>query len=221
MRKKIWVVVSAAIFTLIVLLGFRWAERKDYFDLTSVRIDNSFLVDSAAIAKALEPCFGRSLLGFQEDSLLAEIARIPGVDEVRMEIRLPDTIVLTLSVSKPAVVLINDSSRLPVTSNGTSLPLSWGNSLLPEIQITGQPDSTFICSAIDLLLKRELQDVTFLVSENMVTIVDGEVNIFLDPEHLDDSWLRWLSIQNLLTDRTEEVDLRFTDQAILRASEES
>lgn len=221
MRKKIWVVVSAAIFTLIVLLGFRWAERKSYFDLTSVRVDNSFLVDSAEIARVLEPCFGMSLLNFQEDSLLEQIGRIPGVDDVSLEVRLPDTIVLTLFVSKPAVVLINNSTRLPVTSKGTSLPVNWGNSSLPEIQITGNPDSTFICSAINLLLKRKLQDITFLVSENRVTIVDSEVNILLDPEHLDDSWLRWVSIQNLLTDGTEEVDLRFKDQAILRASEES
>ncbi len=221
MRRKIWVVVSAAVFTLIVLLGFRWAERKNYFDLTSVRIDNSFLVDSAEIARILEPCFGMSLLHFQEDSLLAELGKISGVDSVCMDIYLPDTIVLTFSVSEPAVVLVGNSSRLPVTTDGVGLPINWENALLPEIQIMGEPDSAFICSAINLLLKRELQRVIIEVSDNNVTIVDGEIQILLDPEHLDDSWLRWLSIKNLLTDRTEEVDLRFAGQAILRVSEES
>ena len=221
MRKKIWVVISSAIFTLIVLLGFRWAERKNYFDLTSVRVDNSFLVDSVEIARILEPCFGMSLLDFQKDSLLAELEQVPGVNSVCIDIYLPDTIVLTFSVSKPAVVLVSNSSRLPVTTDGVGLPINWENTLLPEIQITGEPDSAIICSAINLLLKRELQRVIIEVSENNVTIVDGEIKILLDPEHLDDSWLKWLSVKNLLTDRTEEVDLRFTGRAILRASEES
>ncbi len=221
MPKKIWVVISAAVFTLIVLLGFRWAERENYFDLTTVRVDNSFLVDSAEIARILEPCFGISLLDFQKDSLLKELGKVSGVDSVCMDIILPNTIVLTFSVSKPAVVLVANSSRLPVTTNGVGLPVNWENALLPEIQITGEPDSTFICSAINLLLKRELQRVIIEVSENNVTIVDGEIRILLDPEHLDESWLRWLSIKNLLTDRTDEVDLRFAGQAILRTSEES
>lgn len=221
MRKKIWVVVSAAVFTLIILLGFRWAEREHYFDLTSVRIDNSFLVDSTEIAQVLEPCFGLSLLDFQTDSLLAEISEIPGVDSVALDIQLPNTIVLTFKVSKPAVVLVSTSLRLPVTTKGIALPLAWANPTLPEIQITGEPDSLSICSSINLLLKRELQGIVFQLSEDMVTIVDGDIQILLDPAHLDDSWLRWQAIRTLLTDRTDEVDLRFSDQAILRVSEES
>ena len=209
MRKGLRLTSILLVFTLLLLLGVRWAERENRLNLAQARIDNSGLVDSVEIAEILKPCFGRSLLKLDTDSLQSRLLAIEGVDSVSIRIRYPDTIVISMATRRPAAILAYSSGLIPVTLCGDHLPVEWGNDQLPVINIEGDPEVEIISSALDLLIKRE------------IVVTDKGIRIILDPGRAAENWFRWRSIGTMITDRTDEVDLRYHDQAVLRSTEET
>jgi len=221
-RKGLRLTSILLVFTLLLLLGVRWAERENRLNLAQARIDNSGLVDSVEIAEILKPCFGRSLLKLDTDSLQSRLLAIEGVDSVSIRIRYPDTIVISMATRRPAAILAYSSGLIPVTLCGDHLPVEWGNDQLPVINIEGDPEVEIISSALDLLIKRELNDsVLIQVSSREIVVTDKGIRIILDPGRAAENWFRWRSIGTMITDRTDEVDLRYHDQAVLRSTEET
>lgn len=222
MRKGLRLTSILLVFTLLLLLGVRWAEREDLLNLTTARIDNSGLADSMQIAETLKPCFGSSLLKLDTDSLESRLLAVDGVDSVTVRIRYPDTIIISMSTRRPAAILSYCSRSIPVTVSGDHLPVEWGNDQLPVISIVGDPEVEVISSALHLLIKRELSDsVLIQVSSREIIVTENGIRIILDPDLAAENWLTWLSINTMITDHTEEVDLRYQDQAVLRSTEET
>ncbi len=221
-KKGLRITILLLIFTVFLLLGVRWAERSNRLNLTMVRIDNSSLVDSAAIAELLRPYLGRSLLQINTDSLEAVLKALGGVDSVSVRIEYPETIIVLFSTRAPAVLLAYSSGTVPVTSSGHVLPVSWGNDQLPVIRITGTPDERVIRSALDLFIKYEFSHfVSMSVSNNAIVLVENGTRIILDPDQATENWLSWQSIREIIGHRIDEVDLRYGGQAVLRSTEET
>ena len=218
MKKGLRLTSVLLLLTVLLLLGIRWAEREGRLDLLRARIDNSGLVDSVEVAELLRPYFGRSLLKLDADSLGIMLSSIAGVDSADVSISYPDAIVVSLVTRKPAAVLAYSGDRLvPVTVSGDPLPVQWINDLLPVITVEEDPDNAVIASALDLLIKMELVSlVSMQVNNRKITVTENGIRIILNPEQATESWLRWRSINSMVTDRTSEVDLRFQDQAVLR-----
>ncbi len=213
------------LFTVIImllLLGIRWAERENKFDLTYVRIDNSSNVDSTELATVLHPYFGVSLLKIDMDSLEMKICTVEGVDSVLIEVHYPSTINILFSTGEPVVVLAYPDRQVPVTNSGTYLPESWVNDQLPVIGVSAATDTCVILTALNLLLKYNLANtVEMQVSNRQIVITEGSTRIILDTENAVNSWLCWLDIKRIISDNTYEVDLRFNNQAVLRSAEET
>ena len=208
--------------TLLLLLGIRWAERDNRLNLTMVRIDNSSLVDSVEIAEVLRPCFGSSLLKLDIDSLQAALQVIEGVDSVSVKIQYPETLIITFFSNEPAVILAYGDREIPVTVSGEHLPQSWGNDELPVLNIVGEPDKEVIESALDLFFKHELSNsVSMQVCERKIVVTENSIRIIIDPARASENWMSWQSIRTIITDRTDEVDLRYHNQAVLRSTEET
>lgn len=205
------------VFTILLLLGVRWAERDNRLNLTRVRIDNSSLVDSVEIAEAMRPYFGSSLLKLDTDSLESELLAIEGVDSVSVRIHYPETILISFSTRKPAVILAYGNREIPVTVSGDHLPVSWGNDQLPVINIVGEPDAAAIIAALNLLIDNELNHYASIqVSSREIVVSENGIRIILDPGRAAENWLSWRRISTIITNGTDEVDLRYQDQAVLR-----
>ncbi len=222
MRKGLRLTSILLVFTLLLILGARWLEREGHLNLAMVRIDNSGLVDSVRIAEILKPFFGSSLLKLEMDSLKSGLLAIDGVDSIFIRIRYPDTIIISMTAREPAAVLAYSGRSIPVTVSGDHLPAEWGNDRLPVINIVGDPETETISSALNLLIKRELNgSVLIQVSSREIVVTENGIRIILDPSRAAETWLRWRSISTMITDRTDEVDLRYRDQAVLRSTEET
>lgn len=222
MKKGLRITTLLLVFTVFLLLGVRWAERDNRLNLTVVRIDNSSLVDSAAIAEILRPYMGVSLLKINTDSLEAALLTLGGVDSVSVSIEYPETIIVLFSTRAPAVLLAYSSGTVPVTQSGDVLPAYWGNDQMPVISITGTPDERVIRYAIDLFIKHEFSHlVSMRVSNQKIVLVENGIRIILDPERARENWLSWQGIRGILGDTVDEVDLRYGNQAVLRSTEET
>ncbi len=89
MKKRMIILSSVLLLVLVGYLALRWADRNGRFDLYTARIDNSGPVDSCLVAEILEPCFGRSLLELDRDSLEGELAGIEGLRSVSVTFSYP------------------------------------------------------------------------------------------------------------------------------------
>ncbi len=222
MKKGLRITTLMVVFTVFLLLGVRWAERDNRLNLTMVRIDNSSLVDSTAIAEILRPYMGRSLLRINTDSLEAALQALGGVDSVSVRIEYPETIIALFSTRAPAVLLEYSSGTVPVTRSGDVLPAYWGNDQMPVISINGTPDERVIRSALDLFIKHEFGHfVSMRVSNQEIVLIENGIRIILDPESARENWLSWQGIKGIIDSRVDEVDLRYVNQAVLRSTEET
>jgi hypothetical protein len=212
----------AVVVAVLLLLGVRWAERNNRINLTRVRIDNSCMVDSADIAEVLRPYFGVSLLKLNADSLGAELQNLPGVDRVAVHIQYPETIVVTFTTGKPAFVLNYGLVQVPVTLRGELLPADWVNSELPVITIVESPDSSVIASAINLFSKYQFDgSVSVQVGNSSIVVTQNGIRIVIDPDRALENWRNWRTVSTIVTEQINEVDLRFSRQAVMRSTEET
>ncbi len=222
MKKGLIFTAALALFTALLLLGVRWAERDNRLNLTRVRIDNSSLVDSLKISEVLMPCFGVSLLKLDTDSLQQSLLAVEGVDSVEIRVHYPETLVITFSTREPSVILEYSDRSIPVTPSGDPLPVEWGNDQLPVIEIIGEPERKVINAALDLFIQRELNgSASMQVSSREIVLTENGKRIILDPSRADESWAMWQSISSVVTEQTDVVDLRYRDLAVLRSTEET
>lgn len=223
MKKSVRVTSILLLFTMLLILGIRWAERDNRLNLTMVRIDNSSLVDSVKIAEVLRPYFGSSLLRLDTDTLKVNLQAIEGVDSVFVKTLYPETLLITFSTRKPAVILVYSGGReIPVTASGDHLPDDWKNNQLPVINISGDPGRETITSALNLLFDHDLANsASIQVINNEIVVTESGVRIILDPERAEENWMSWRNISTIINSRTHEVDLRYMNQAVLRSTEES
>jgi len=221
--KKLLLFTSVAVVVaVLLLLGVRWAERNNRINLTRVRIDNSCMVDSAGIAEVLRPYFGVSLLKLNTDSLRSEMQNLPGVDSVTVSIQYPETIVVTFTTGKPAFVLDYGFIQVPVTLRGELLPAGWINSELPVITIVESPDSSVIASAINLFSKYQFErSLSVQVRNSSIVVTQNGIRIVIDPDRALENWRNWRTVSTIVPEQIDEVDLRFSHQAVMRSSEET
>lgn len=222
MKKGLHLTLAFLVITALLLLGIRWAERDDRLNLLFARIDNSGLVDSVDIAEALKPYFGTSMLKLDTESLELRLLAIEGVDSVSVTICYPETLIISFETRKPAAILAYGTDLIPVTVSGDHLPVDWYSDTLPVVAIEGYPDHEVISSALRLLIKRQVShSVSFEVSSSGITIEDNGVQVILNPGKAAENWVQWQTIKTMITDQTDEVDLRFANQAVLRSAEET
>ncbi len=222
MKKGLHLTLALLVITALLLLGIRWAERDDRLNILFARIDNSSLVDSVDIAEALQPYFGTSLLKLDTDSLELRLLAIEGVDSVSVVICYPETLIISFETRKPAAILAYGTDLIPVTVSGDHLPVNWYSDTLPVVVIDGYPDHEVISSALRLLIKRQVNhSVSFEVSSSGITLEDNGVQVILNPGTAAENWVQWQTIKTMITDQTDEVDLRYDKQAVLRSAEET
>ncbi len=222
MKRGLHLTLALLVITALLLLGVRWAERDDRLNLLFARIDNSSLVDSVDIAQTLEPYFGTSLLKLDTDSLELRLLAIEGVDSVLVEISYPETLIISFETRKPVAILAYGTDLIPVTVSGDHLPVDWYNDTLPIVLIEGYPEHEVISSALHLLIEEQVNHtLSFEVSSSGITIEDNGVHVILNPGKAAENWVQWQTIKTMITDQTDEVDLRYDNQAVLRSAEET
>jgi cell division septal protein FtsQ len=207
---------------ILLLLGVRWAERDNRVNFTLARIDCSGLVDSTEIAEALRPYFGRSLFKLNTDSVMLAMQALGGVDSVSVEIQYPETVVISFATGKPSFVLDYGIERIPVTASGEYLPADWANDTLPVITVLEDPDSSVVASAVNLFSKHGFDSSDSIqVSSREIVVIENGTRVILDPESVLENWHSWQTVSTVVSDRIDEVDLRFMHQAVMRSAEET
>jgi cell division septal protein FtsQ len=162
------------------------------------------------------------VLKLNRDSLEAQFLALDGVDSVSVSIHYPDMIVVSLKTGEPAAILAYLNGQVPVTAEGQRLPLSWVNDSLPVINIEGSPKEEAVSSALNFLIKRNLRNsVSIQVNADGIAVLDNGIRVMIDYRQTTVSWLRWQVLKTAITGQPEEVDLRYTGQAVLRFAEET
>lgn len=220
MKKRIYLTSILLLLVLIAALAVRWADRKGSFDLLAARIDNSGPVDSALVAEILEPFFGESLLSVSTDSIQLALGAIEGLRTVSVRVSFPHAILVEMTPEIPAAMLVSEFGTYPVTSSGTSLPESWSDLSLPVLEVEGSPRDRYLESGLELLLDMDLNDsATVVVCELGIRVLENGIPVLLDGNRAAADWETWKSIRSAVCTSAEQVDLRYSGQAVIRTAE--
>lgn len=219
MKKRMIILSSVLLVVLVGYLALRWADRNGRFDLYTARIDNSGPVDSALVAELLEPCFGRSLLELNRDSLEGELAGIEGLRSVSVTFSYPHTIIVKMEPERSAAMIETTGGTYPVSFSGSRLPERWADESLPVLTVNGNPCQEFLAAGLDLLLKRRIEEpASVSVSARGIVVLDNSIPVLLNGARAAEGWNTWESIRSSVPPTAAQVDLRYSGQAVIRHS---
>jgi len=219
MKKRVFLLSATLLIVLAVALGVRWADRDGRFSLMQARIDNAGPVDSALVARVLEPFFGESLLGLDVDSVKLALGAIEGLRCVSVSVSFPHTIIVEMTPERPCAIVLSQSGSYPVTACGKVLPASWADDSLPVLSVEGTPGEDYLNTGLALLLKRGLElNSSVTVCDWGILVVENGTPVLLDGISAPADWNTWQSIRSSVRPAAEMVDMRFDGQAVIRTA---
>lgn len=197
------------------------------FVVKRVYSEGRVLADDAALAKALEPYYGRPILMVELDELKARVEQIPWIRTASVGRRLPDTLWIRLDEHRPVArwldgsrqVLVSDAQEVFQVSNAgryKELPLLFGKGAPDRARellqlIAAEPDLAPHVTGARLIGERRWD-----------VYLDGRIEVRLPAKRPELAWRRLAAEQRataVVTRAVSAIDLRNPDWVTLELPE--
>ena len=197
------------------------------FVVKRVYSEGRVLADDAALAKALEPYYGRPILMVELDELKARVEQIPWIRTASVGRRLPDTLWIRLDEHRPVArwldgsrqVLVSDAQEVFQVSNAgryKELPLLFGKGAPDRARellqlIAAEPDLAPHVTGARLIGERRWD-----------VYLDGRIEVRLPAKRPELAWRRLAAEQRataVVTPAFSAIDLRNPDWVTLELPE--
>ena len=197
------------------------------FVVKRVYSEGRVLADDAALAKALEPYYGRPILMVELDELKARVEQIPWIRTASVGRRLPDTLWIRLDEHRPVArwldgsrqVLVSDAQEVFQVSNAgryKELPLLFGKGAPDRARellqlIAAEPDLAPHVTGARLIGERRWD-----------VYLDGRIEVRLPAKRPELAWRRLAAEQRataVVTRAVTAIDLRNPDWVTLELPE--
>ena len=197
------------------------------FVVKRVYSEGRVLADDAALAKALEPYYGRPILMVELDELKARVEQIPWIRTASVGRRLPDTLWIRLDEHRPVArwldgsrqVLVSDAQEVFQVSNAgryKELPLLFGKGAPDRARellqlIAAEPD-----------LAPHVTGARLIGGRRWDVYLDGRIEVRLPAKRPELAWRRLAAEQRataVVTRAVSAIDLRNPDWVTLELPE--
>lgn len=220
-RTLFWVLLVSSLCAFALSMGYRWFERGGAFDLETVRVRGIRQADSAVVCQVVTPLFGTSIWRIDLERLQRELTGIPGIDSARAS-RIPlGTLVIDLSVSRPAFSISAGEGLTVISSMGEVLPERFICDSLPVVEADGPigPEVSARLAVWFSICGFEGGNPGFsFTAEGLAVLLENGCRVLLGNEDFQRRWSGFLEAEALIASQTEilEVDMRYSGQAVLR-----
>ncbi len=223
-RTAFWVLLVSGLSVFALAMGYRWFERGGAFDLDTVRIRGVRHADSSAICQVVKPLFGKSILQIDPVEIQELLSDIPGIDSAHVSRAPLRGLILEIRISEP-VFAVSDSSGVNVVSSiGEVLPPRFLTDSIPVVETRGSIDPSVSRELAVWFGVEELQydSLLFRYSDSGLSVlVNNGCEVLLGIDRLSERWEGYQQLASSLSgsDNWYEVDMRYSNQAILRKSD--
>ena len=199
------------------------------FVVKRVYSEGRVLADDAALAKALEPYYGRPILMVELDELKARVEQIPWIRTASVGRRLPDTLWIRLDEHRPVArwldgsrqVLVSDAQEVFQVNNAgryKELPLLFGKGAPDRARellqlVAAEPD-----------LASHVTGARLVGGRRWDIYLDGRIEVRLPAKRPEVAWRRLAAEQRataVVTRAVTAIDLRNPDWVTLELPESS
>jgi cell division protein FtsQ len=199
------------------------------FVVKRVYSEGRVLADDAALAKALEPYYGRPILMVELDQLKARVEQIPWIRTASVGRRLPDTLWIRIDEHRPVArwldgtrqVLVSDAQEVFLVNNAArykELPLLFGKGAPDRARellqlVAAEPD-----------LAPHVTGARLVGGRRWDVYLDGRIEVRLPAKHPEAAWRRLAAEQRataVVTRAVTAIDLRNPDWVTLELPEGS
>ena len=221
MSKMLWILLALSMAATVGALGYRMAERDDWFDLGEARVRGIRPVDSALVARTLRPYFGTPLGSLDLPSIRRDLEQLSLVDSAEVGRSWPRSIDVEVSLVRPVAVLDGAGGCTAVDAGGNPLPGTFVSDSLPVITLEEGYARDDLPRLLDYLSSggtpSGVQGIQ--LDARGVSFLTGECRVLLGSTRLPLRWGLFRSIPRgaLLTGRGCTVDMRYRGQAIVRS----
>ncbi|MFO7950353.1 MAG: FtsQ-type POTRA domain-containing protein [Candidatus Fermentibacteraceae bacterium] len=224
MRKAMWILLALSMAATVGALGYRMAERDDWFDLGEARVRGIRPVDSAMVARTLRPYFGTPLGSIDLPSIRRDLEELSLVDSAEVGRSWPQSIAVEVSLARPVAVLADTGGRTAVDAGGNPLPATFVADSLPLIALEAGYARDDLLRLLDYVSSAGTPAGVegIELGPRGVSFLTGECRVLLGSARLPLRWGLFRSIPRgaLLTGRWCTVDMRYRGQAVVRSRRE-
>lgn len=224
MRKMMWILLALSMAATVGALGYRMAERDDWFDLGEARVRGIRPADSALVARTLRPYFGTPLGSLDLLSIRSDLEELSLVDSVEVGRSWPRSIAVEVSLARPVAVLEDTAGPTAVDAGGNPLPPTFVAESLPRITLEEGYTRGDLLRLLDYVSSAGTPAGVegIELGARGVSFLTGECRVLLGSARLPLRWGLFRSIPRsaLLTGRGCTVDMRYRGQAVVRSRRE-
>ncbi len=223
-RTAFWVLLVSGLSAFALAMGYRWFERGGAFDLDTVRIRGVRHADSSAICQVVRPLFGTSIWQIDPVELQEMLSDVPGIDSASVNRAPLSCLILDIRISEPVFAVSDSSGVRAVSSIGEVLPSRFFTDSLPVVESRERIDPAVsrTLAAWFRAFNMQYDSLKFRYTDLGLSVFVGDgCEVLLGINRLSE---RWTGYQQLVSSLPEsegwyQVDMRYSNQAVLRKSQ--
>ncbi len=220
-RAAFWLLLVSGLSAFALVMCHRWFERGGAFDLNTVRIRGIRQADSAAVCEIVKPFFGTSIWQIDTVELENLLSDIPGIDSARVSRELMNCLILEIRISKSVYAIYDSSGVTAVSATGEMLPLRFMTDSLPVVESFELVDSTVSKKLAIWFGTEDMQydSLLFRYSNTGLSVfTDDSCEVLLGIDRFSERWDSYGQLASSMpgTDDWYQVDMRYTNQAVMR-----
>ena len=223
-RTAFWLLFSSGLAAFALAMGYRWFERGGAFDLDTVRIRGARQADSSAVCQVVKPLFGTSIWQIDPVELQNVLSDVPGIDYAHVN-RVPfSSLILELTISEPVFAVSDSSGVTAVSSIGEVLPPRFITDSLPVVESREwiDPEASKTLASWFGACDMQSDCLSFRYTDRGLSVFVGDgCEVLLGNDHLSERWASYQQLSSSMSDFEGwyQVDMRYSNQAILRESQ--
>jgi cell division septal protein FtsQ len=220
-RTAFWILLVSGLSAFAIAMGYRWCERGGSFNLDTVRVRGIRAADSSAVCEVVSPLFGRSIWQIDPAEVESSLLEIPGIDSVSVSRAPLRGLILDIRVSRPVFAISDSSGVTAVSSEGEPLPSRFLTDSIPVIESWAGIDCEVSKKLAEWFITEdiELDSLIFRYSDYGLSVfTSSECEVLLGVSRFSERWNGYLQLASSMSDygSWNQVDMRYSDQAILR-----
>lgn len=225
-RTAFWLLLISGLIAFALAMGYRWFERGGVFDLDSIRIRGIRHADSVAVCEVVKSLFGTSIWQLDPSEIQTILSVVPGIDSVHVSRVLFSGLIIDIRISESVFAVSDSSGIIAVSSLGEVLPPRFLNDSIPVIESRGKIESAVSRRLAAWFRAGEMQcdNLLFRYTDRGLSVfVSNGYEVLLGVDQLSDRWDSYRQLASSMLDSNDlyQVDMRYSNQAILRESMES
>lgn len=225
-RTAFWLLLISGISAFALAMGYRWFERGGVFDLDNIRIRGIRHADSVAVCEVVKSLFGTSIWQLDTSEIQTMLSVVPGIDSVNVSRALLSGLILEIRISEPVFAISDSSGIVAVSSMGEVLPPRFLTDSIPVIESRERIEAAVSGNLAEWFRTGEIQrdSLRFIYTDRGLSVlVNNGYEVLLGVDQLSDRWDNYRQLASSVSgfDDLQQVDMRYSNQAILRESTES